>query len=168
MCPSLIEIGSKTAEKNLAQTNKQTDKPTDTKKIMVTWPWTKKAMRMHRRQLHTLLDIMIVSRDLLWELNATFSVFAWSSTRILCMTAATRVKNTDDIMQCFTRDKSSWLTDYAKVLHSNWTKIGHLGDVLSSQSLDFLLKQVNLAYTDLKMHKNTTLRLSKQYPSIQV
>ena len=26
MCPSLIEIGSKTAEKNSAQTNKQTDR----------------------------------------------------------------------------------------------------------------------------------------------
>jgi len=26
MCPSLIEIGSKTAEKNSAQTNRQTDK----------------------------------------------------------------------------------------------------------------------------------------------
>ena len=35
-CPSLIEIGSKAAEKNSAQTNKQTD----TTKIMVTWPWT--------------------------------------------------------------------------------------------------------------------------------
>jgi len=34
----LIEIGSKTAEKNC--TNTQTDKPTDTTKIMVTWPWT--------------------------------------------------------------------------------------------------------------------------------
>jgi len=31
----LIEIGSKTAEKNSAQTNRQTD----TTKIMVTWPW---------------------------------------------------------------------------------------------------------------------------------
>jgi len=30
----LIEIGSKTAEKNAAQTNKQTD----TTKIMATWP----------------------------------------------------------------------------------------------------------------------------------
>jgi len=29
MCPSLIEIGSKTAEKNSAQTKKQTDKQTD-------------------------------------------------------------------------------------------------------------------------------------------
>jgi len=45
LCPSLIEIGSKTAEKNSAQTNKtneqtnrQTDKPADTTKIMVTWP----------------------------------------------------------------------------------------------------------------------------------
>jgi len=42
ICPSLIEIGSKTAEKNSAQTNRQTDrqtdKPTDTTKIMVTWP----------------------------------------------------------------------------------------------------------------------------------
>ena len=38
ICPSLIEIGSKTAEKNSAQINKQTDKPTDTTKIMVTWP----------------------------------------------------------------------------------------------------------------------------------
>jgi len=36
MCPSLIQIGSKTAEKNSAQTNRQTD----TTKIMVTWPWT--------------------------------------------------------------------------------------------------------------------------------
>jgi len=41
MCPSLIEIGLKTAEKNSAQTNRQTDKQTDTTKIMVTWPWTK-------------------------------------------------------------------------------------------------------------------------------
>jgi len=32
--PSLIEIGSKTAEKKSAQTNNQTDKPTDTTKIM--------------------------------------------------------------------------------------------------------------------------------------
>jgi len=40
MCPSLIEIGSKTAEKNSAQTNKQTDKQTDTTKIMITWPST--------------------------------------------------------------------------------------------------------------------------------
>jgi len=38
MCPSLIEIRSKTAEKNTAQTNRQTD----TTKIMVTWPWTNK------------------------------------------------------------------------------------------------------------------------------
>jgi len=29
MCPSLIEIGSKTAEKNSAQTNRQTDKQTN-------------------------------------------------------------------------------------------------------------------------------------------
>jgi len=29
MCPSLIQIGSKTAEKNSAQTNKQTDKQTN-------------------------------------------------------------------------------------------------------------------------------------------
>jgi len=39
MCPSLIQIGSKTAEKNSAQTNRQTD----TTKIMVTWSWTNKA-----------------------------------------------------------------------------------------------------------------------------
>jgi len=37
----LIEVGSKTAEKNSAQTNRQTNKETDTTKIMVTWPWTK-------------------------------------------------------------------------------------------------------------------------------
>jgi len=36
ICPSLIEIRSKTAEKNSAQTNKQTDKPTETTKLMVT------------------------------------------------------------------------------------------------------------------------------------
>jgi len=40
MFPSLIQIGSKTAEKNSAQTNKQTDRQTDTTKIMDTWPWT--------------------------------------------------------------------------------------------------------------------------------
>jgi len=38
----LIEIGSKTAEEKPAQTNRQTNKQTDTTKIMVTWPWTKK------------------------------------------------------------------------------------------------------------------------------
>jgi len=42
MYPSLIEIGSKTAEKNSAQTNKQTnrqtDRQTDATKTMVTWP----------------------------------------------------------------------------------------------------------------------------------
>jgi len=47
MCPSLIEIGSKTAEKTSAQTNRQTDKQTnkqtDTTKILVTWPGTKNA-----------------------------------------------------------------------------------------------------------------------------
>jgi len=37
----LIDIGSKTAEKNSEQTNKQTDEQTDTTKVMVTWPWTK-------------------------------------------------------------------------------------------------------------------------------
>ena len=36
-CPSLIEIGAKTAEKN-KQTNRQTNRQTDTTKIMVTWP----------------------------------------------------------------------------------------------------------------------------------
>jgi len=40
MFPSLIEIGSRTAEKNSAQTDKQTDRQTDkqadTTKIMVT------------------------------------------------------------------------------------------------------------------------------------
>jgi len=41
MRPSLIEIGSKTAEKISAQTNRKTDTQTDTTKIMVTWPWTK-------------------------------------------------------------------------------------------------------------------------------
>jgi len=40
MYPSLTEIGSKTAEKNSAQTDRQTD----TTKIMVTWPWTKKQL----------------------------------------------------------------------------------------------------------------------------
>jgi len=46
MCPSLIQIGSKTAEKNSAQTNRQTDRQTDTTKIMVTWPWTNIAKKL--------------------------------------------------------------------------------------------------------------------------
>jgi len=54
MCPSLIEIGSKTAEKNSAQTNKQTNKQTNrhtgTTKIMVTWPWTNTVVRAHSVQ----------------------------------------------------------------------------------------------------------------------
>jgi len=46
MYPSLIQIGSKTAEKTLhKQTDRQTVKQTDTTKIMVTWPWTKKQVR---------------------------------------------------------------------------------------------------------------------------
>jgi len=45
MCPSLIEIGSKTAEKNSAQTTRQTD----TTKIMVTWTWTNfQGLRFYR------------------------------------------------------------------------------------------------------------------------
>jgi len=40
MCPSLIQIGSKTDEKNSAQTNRETDST----KIMVTWPWTNSAL----------------------------------------------------------------------------------------------------------------------------
>ena len=47
MCPSLIEIGSKTAEKNSAQTDRQTDRQTDTTKIMVTWPWTNRHRHDH-------------------------------------------------------------------------------------------------------------------------
>ena len=45
ICPSLIEIGSKTAEKNSAQANKQTA----TTKIMVTWPWTKNKQHIRHR-----------------------------------------------------------------------------------------------------------------------
>jgi len=47
MWPSLIEIGSKTAEKNSAQTNRQTD----ITKIMVTWPWTNYYTAWRQRQL---------------------------------------------------------------------------------------------------------------------
>jgi len=46
MCPSLIEIGSKMAEKNSAQTDRQTD----TTKIMVTWPWTNEKMKTDLEQ----------------------------------------------------------------------------------------------------------------------
>jgi len=45
MCPSLIQIGSKTAEKTVhKQTNRQTNRQTDTTKIMVTWPWTNRTL----------------------------------------------------------------------------------------------------------------------------
>jgi len=44
----MIQIGSKTAEKNSAQTNnKQTNRQTDTTKIMVTWTWTKNAQILY-------------------------------------------------------------------------------------------------------------------------
>jgi len=56
MYPSLIEIGSKTAEKKSAQTsrqtNRQTDKQTDTTKIMVTWPWTNTIFGLYTCNLH--------------------------------------------------------------------------------------------------------------------
>jgi len=38
------------AEKNSAQTNRQTDKQTDTTKIMVTWPWTKNIQKKLQRK----------------------------------------------------------------------------------------------------------------------
>lgn len=34
----------------------------------------------------TLFDIIMVSRDLLWELKATFSVEAWTMMRMACRT----------------------------------------------------------------------------------
>jgi len=45
MCPSLIEIGSKTAEKNSAQTNKQTNKQTNRQ----TWSLGREPILMHTR-----------------------------------------------------------------------------------------------------------------------
>jgi len=58
MFPSLIEIGSRTAEKNSAQTDKQTDRQTDkqadTTKIMVTWPWTNRwiGLQLESKELY--------------------------------------------------------------------------------------------------------------------
>jgi len=43
----LIEIGSKTAEKNSAQTDRQTDAT----KIMDTWPWTNEYLQCKTTQL---------------------------------------------------------------------------------------------------------------------
>jgi len=61
MFPSLIEIGSKTAEKNSAQTNRQTD----TTKIMVTWPWTNffylDAYRVHLSLPHDACSARVMS-----------------------------------------------------------------------------------------------------------
>jgi len=59
MCPSLIEIGSKTAEKTLhKQTDRQTDKQTDTTKIMVTWPWTNYYFHCIKYSLHRFLHVL--------------------------------------------------------------------------------------------------------------
>jgi len=59
-----MEIGSKMAEKNSAQTNRQTDKPTDTTKIMVTWPWTNSddvaVVRLFRPCRPTAIDGVLV------------------------------------------------------------------------------------------------------------
>jgi len=57
MFPSLIEIGSKTAEKNSAQTDRQTD----TTKIMVTWPWTNIDYLLDKT-MHWLLSCMLLCR----------------------------------------------------------------------------------------------------------
>jgi len=48
ICPNLIEIGAKTAQKKSAQTNK----PTDTTKIMVTWPLGHKAKMQQKTTSH--------------------------------------------------------------------------------------------------------------------
>jgi len=52
----LIEIGSKTAEKNFAQTNRQTNKQTDTTKIIVTWPWTNTTSLHYHERITGLLS----------------------------------------------------------------------------------------------------------------
>ena len=45
-----------------------------------------KLSNIQGNNLLTLFDIMIVSKALLCELNATFSVVAWSKTNIACKT----------------------------------------------------------------------------------
>jgi len=49
----LIEIGSNTAEKNSAQTDRQTD----TTKIMVTWPWTNTLKWTSAPPIHTVSEL---------------------------------------------------------------------------------------------------------------
>ena len=73
MFPSLIEIGSKTAEKNTAQTNRQTEKQAETTKIMATWPWTKNC---HGRMVAS--EVCSCSRVLLlpaWHFSGFYSSF---------------------------------------------------------------------------------------------
>ena len=57
MCPSLIQIGSKTAEKNSAQTNKtdkQTNKQTDRQTLRKQWSLGREPMRKNN-QIITLI-----------------------------------------------------------------------------------------------------------------
>jgi len=99
MCPSLIEIGSKTAEKNCTnkQTDKQSDKQTDrqtvTTKIMVTWPWTNFATYSLCNERNTPLDQMpchlFLSRWLLQRLSIT--VTAQSELATVICTWVTRL-----------------------------------------------------------------------------
>jgi len=73
MCPSLIQIGSKTAEKNSAQTNRQTNRQTNTTKIMVTWPWTKN---------HSLASSFLELPPDCWRKGTSNSFYAGSLTTV--------------------------------------------------------------------------------------
>jgi len=80
MCPSLIDIGSKTAEKNFAQTNKQTNKQTnrqtDITKITVTWPWTNSV-----RHIRLAVDRTSLTQTPYWALPAANGSIAWELTK---------------------------------------------------------------------------------------
>jgi len=89
MFPSLIQIGSKTAEKNSAQTNKQTD----TAKIMVTWPWTKS-----RRGL-----VWSLLRRLAWNSPGSHMGGFRNVIKPLCSAAIVSVRSIrrEDVKECW-------------------------------------------------------------------
>jgi len=68
MCPSLIEIGSKTAEKNSAQTNRQTNRQTDRQTLRKYWSLGREPIHVKRyRNMSTHAGVRTRVDNTLWS-----------------------------------------------------------------------------------------------------
>ena len=162
MCPSLIEIGSKTAEKNSAQTNRQANRQTD---------------RHYENNGHLAVNqnfkkLLFISESV-WPAGATkgciFTLIVgcwWSDNRMLeqwrwnfaCKTCRYIIYGI--IKYCYSEDH---LLGYrVKVLRPTQHKTGHFGDVLPSQSLGLVLEKLNLTQQKQTTQEQNGTNLNRQ------